>query len=124
MFPLVEYLMDPDRNIDIEPRNDNEETPLHYAALQGQLEVVKYLIFKVKNKKPMDKFGKTPLDRAQSNGHQDIVDFLLNPQGPIHILRRIFFTPPPSHSRLVSIYHLGIYFLAIGIGFYLRKLAI
>ena len=94
MFPLVEYLMDPDRNIDIEPRNDNEETPLHYAALQGQLEVVKYLIFKVKNKKPMDKFGKTPLDRAQSNGHQDIVDFLLNPQGTIHILRRIFFTPP------------------------------
>ena len=88
--------MDPDRNINIEPRNDNEETPLHYAALQGQLEVVKYLIFKVKNKKPMDKFGKTPLDRAQSNGHQDIVDFLLNPQGTIHILRRTFFTPPPS----------------------------
>ena len=46
--------------------------------LQGQLEVVKFLMTHVKEKEPRDKFGKTPLDRARQGGHQVIVDFIQN----------------------------------------------
>ena len=70
----MQYLMQ--QNINKNPLNNNEETPMHYAALQGQLEIVKFLITKVTNLEPKDKFGKTPLDRARQGGHQDIVDFL------------------------------------------------
>ena len=67
-----------EQKIDKEPRNYNQETPLHYAALQGQADIVEYLLYNVKDKNPVDRFHKTPLDRAKQGGHQNIVDLIEN----------------------------------------------
>ena len=57
------------------------ETPIHFAALNGHLDVVKILVDLTDNPLPSSRMSKTPLDFAKQNGHDDIVTFLLQRSG-------------------------------------------
>ena len=64
----VQYALCPD---------ENRQTPLHRAAAEGKLEVVKYFaIFHQCNLLVEDKFSNTPLHLSALNGHLDVVKFL------------------------------------------------
>ena len=56
----------------------NGITPIHLAAENGHLEVMKLLIKKTNNpNSPEFKNGKTPLHLAAENGHVDIIKILI-----------------------------------------------
>ena len=57
------------------------ETPIHFAALNGHLNVVKILVDLTDNPLPSCRMSKTPLDFAKQNGHDDIATFLLQRSG-------------------------------------------
>ena len=46
------------------PRNTDGEVPLHMAAMEGHLPIVKYLIETVADKNPSNEVGNTPLHWA------------------------------------------------------------
>jgi len=74
---IVAFLVKHGANIDAQ--NYYENTPLHFAVLSGQLEVVQQL-FKAKPKPEINKTdnqGRTALHFAADNGFSDIVDFLI-----------------------------------------------
>ena len=50
-------------------------TPLHYAAENGHLEVVKVLLENQEN--PGNMWGNTPLHYAATEGHTEVVEYLL-----------------------------------------------
>ena len=72
---LVKLLID--RGADVN-RHDGlvKETPLHYAAKYGNVELAKLLMEAKANPKAKDFHGKTPLDLAKEGNHQDIVKLL------------------------------------------------
>ena len=51
-------------------------TPLHYAAMLGNLTIYKFIIQNVKEKKPMDKLGITPLKCAIEQNRKNICKFI------------------------------------------------
>jgi glutaminase len=53
-------------------------TPLHLAASEGQIEVVKHLITKEVSLNPKDRWENTPLDDAIKSNHKDIQILLEN----------------------------------------------
>ncbi|KAL9101751.1 MAG: hypothetical protein Q9163_003027 [Psora crenata] len=66
-----------------QPRLANEEnwvigakTPVHYAAMTGKLDVVKYLIMRGANPTIPDGKGRRAIDEAQSAGFSDVVEYL------------------------------------------------
>jgi ankyrin repeat protein len=59
------------------PADKAGETPLHLAALYGQLETVKLLLEHAKDKNPADNEDTTPLHWAAESGHLEIVKLLL-----------------------------------------------
>ena len=60
----------------IEQINSNGDTPLHLAALNGRLEIVKFLTNQNINKHPRNNNGQTPIDLAELNGKQGVKNFL------------------------------------------------
>ncbi len=72
--------------VSIDARNNKRQTPLHSAAFNGKLEVVKYLMeekhvgFNVK-----DKDGRTPLHLAATNGQLEIVKYLVEKGGDVNV---------------------------------------
>jgi hypothetical protein len=59
-------------------RKDNENrTPLHYAAYQGHTELVKLLLAKGAEVNAKDNAGRTPLHSAAGRGHTGSVELLL-----------------------------------------------
>ena len=51
-------------------------TPLHYAAANGHLEVVKYLVEKGADVKRANENGLTAEEWARQKGHLDVVEYL------------------------------------------------
>ena len=69
-----------DAGVDINARDQNGSTPLHWAALEGHNEIAKLLINKGADVNVEDNTGNTPLDLAIRYERSDIAD-LLRTQG-------------------------------------------
>ena len=74
---ILEYLSQCP-SIDVESKNNNGRTALHYASQQGKLPAVKCLVEKCgsRSRDCVDKKNITPLHLAADNGHFDIVKYL------------------------------------------------
>ena len=62
------------------------DTPIHHAAREGHLDVIKFLAPLIENLNPQDVYGDTPIHEAASFGHLDVIRFLAplteNPNKP------------------------------------------
>ena len=66
---------------DKNPPSNSGNTPLHYAAIHGQLEICKFIFQNVEDKHPPNRNGRTPKDLAKEHNnlkiwqffHQDLV---------------------------------------------------
>ena len=54
----------------------DKRTPLHVASSEGQLAVVKLLLYKYSAQFRTDRWGGTPLDDAKRNGHAKVLALL------------------------------------------------
>ena len=63
----------------IDQSNDDEKhTPMHDAAANGHLDVIRYLVEAGADMEREDYFGSTPLLRAAQQGHTNVVSYLLD----------------------------------------------
>ncbi|HEY4370015.1 MAG TPA: ankyrin repeat domain-containing protein [Steroidobacteraceae bacterium] len=63
--------------VPVDVRNErNRETPLHGAAGGGERVVVEYLLSKGANVNALDAYGDSPLERARSTNHSEVVAVL------------------------------------------------
>jgi 26S proteasome non-ATPase regulatory subunit 10 len=63
----------------IDKKDEDQRTPLHWAAAEGALEVVDFLVVNGNARlNVQDEAGWTPLMSAASAGHSEVVSFLLN----------------------------------------------
>jgi ankyrin len=60
----------------IESSGQNSSTPLHFAAREGQLDIVKLLLDKGANVDAKDSDGDNPLQCAEINGHTKCAELL------------------------------------------------
>ena len=72
------YFEDAVRTRNVSLRFDDNQTPLHLAAVQGHSGIVKYLIDNGASISAQDNTGATPLHEAVRYGQTDIVKILLN----------------------------------------------
>lgn len=66
-----------EEGISIDSKDTDEATPLHFAASKGHVKTVRWLLRNGAKVVP-DKFGKTALDDAVENGHDEITNMLEN----------------------------------------------
>lgn len=66
-----------ERGADVNVRDKNGRGPLHWAAVHGRLEVVKYLVGVGASVDHVDGSGWSPLLLAAVHGHLRVVEFLL-----------------------------------------------
>lgn len=72
---VIEYLIESGANLDIGTHYYNE-TPLHNASLSGDINKVRILVTKGANINLKTSKGRTSLDYALMNNHDDVVEFL------------------------------------------------
>ncbi|PIM98779.1 hypothetical protein CDL12_28735 [Handroanthus impetiginosus] len=59
---------------DVNASNVEKNTPLHWACLNGHIEVVKCLILAGANISLLNSHERTPMDEAVSRGKMDVID--------------------------------------------------
>jgi len=74
-MPILRFLFEKGGPVNM--RNDDLESPLHYASGEGHLCVVKFLIENGAALDIQNNSGETPLHKAIFNGHHIIVELLL-----------------------------------------------
>lgn len=62
-------------------RNSNGQTSIFYACSKNYVSIAKLLLENGAQVNVQDKFGNTPLHRAASQGHLDIIRLLLSQKG-------------------------------------------
>ena len=63
-----------EKAVDKNPKDDNWDTPLHYAAKGGHYAICKLIIdADIEDKNPNNKSNETPLGLAKSNNHTKVV---------------------------------------------------
>ena len=80
-------------------RNYHDETPLHFAAMHGNLEAITLLINKGAELDSVDKWGLTPLGIAQKNSHFDLAICLVEAGASIEATTPPLATPSGSTSN-------------------------
>ena len=75
---MVEVLLQPENNVEINSRCvlDDSRTPLHQAALKGNVEILNAIIARGADPQILDNDGKTPRDLSKEHGHPEIVKIL------------------------------------------------
>jgi cytohesin len=66
-----------DKGANVNAKDEWESTPLHYAALEGHMEVAELLIDKGADMSARDSYNRTPLLLATSDNHKDIAELLI-----------------------------------------------
>jgi ankyrin repeat protein len=61
-----------------------ELSPIHFAALYGDIELLKHIEVKIKNKSPRSCVGNTPLHLAAFEGHLEICKWYINNKGEVN----------------------------------------
>ncbi|GHM58178.1 MAG: hypothetical protein sL5_06130 [Candidatus Mesenet longicola] len=74
-------------------KDGNGSTPLHYASWNGNLSIVKHLIEKGANLKIKNLNNRTPLYDASLNGHLDVVRYLIEKGVDINVADEENWTP-------------------------------
>jgi len=78
-------------------RDGYDQTPLHYAAINGEVQVVQWLVEKDAEVDPKTKGqGQTPLSYAAENGHLEVVKFLVQevqPKAEVDLMDHNRWTP-------------------------------
>lgn len=83
------------------PANLWGKTPLHYAANEGHLEVVKLFMNQpLECKSPKDHLGDTPLHLAARSGHLEVVKYLLTQVEDQHTQNSYGLTPADKASKM------------------------
>ena len=72
---IVKYLVE--RGADYNCKDNNNVTPLYFAAYKGHIEIVKYLVERGADVNCKDNNNDTPLYVAAANGHTEIVKYLI-----------------------------------------------
>lgn len=72
---LIRFLVDNGANVNV--RNDDGCTPLHFACESGEIDIVEYLVFKGADLE-VETFEETPLFKAVSQGHSKVVKYLID----------------------------------------------
>ena len=67
-----------DKGADIDARDEDDWTPLMIASMDGNLEMVQYLVQKGADIHAKDDQGWRPLFEAARFGHVDVAEFLLS----------------------------------------------
>ena len=62
----------------VQPKDDYGNSPLHYAAMHGNLETCRLIIEEIEDKNPKNKEEKTPLHFAAENGHLKVCKIILD----------------------------------------------
>ena len=73
---LLEIMQLYANGINLEETDYDGRSPLHLAAAEGNMEIVKYLVKKIKNCNSVDRWGHTPLMEAKKNNHSDIANYI------------------------------------------------
>uniref|UniRef100_UPI003342A428 ankyrin repeat domain-containing protein n=1 Tax=Wolbachia endosymbiont (group B) of Pilophorus perplexus TaxID=3066160 RepID=UPI003342A428 len=81
----VKNLIKQGASLKAENKNDLYYTPLHYASLNGSLEVVKYFIENGADSKAKDLFGRTPVHVASLNGSLEVVKYFIENRADLEI---------------------------------------
>lgn len=68
-------------------------TPLHWAAVKGHLDVVKFLVESDAHVNVRDDRGRTPLHRASDNDHLDVVSYLIEEGAAVNLPDSFGWTP-------------------------------
>jgi ankyrin repeat protein len=61
---------------DVNVKNENDETPLHKAVTNGNLDIIKLLVERGAEPRTVDKFGSSPIDIAEKYFKNDLIPIL------------------------------------------------
>ena len=99
----------PDNKIlDVDMRENDQATPLHYAAESGKIHAVGMLLSKRADVHAKGKDGKMALDYAVEKGHVHVVAFLLKKGAKVTPLTRELFEQLQSDKKELIGENLGI----------------
>lgn len=87
-LPVLKQLVK-EAKYDLNLGDYDNRTPLHLAAAEGKLEVVKFLVENGANVNTVDRWNSTPLNEAEKYNHKEVSEYLTSKGGKIYTTRTI-----------------------------------